>query len=591
MNNFGKSQKNYNMNKNEIHQIVLADENKPYNYYYNPDLNHIERMTILDTMYAIAWGMDGVKKKNFFDDYFEKVKYYSSHLADILKVTPTQAVIFSLFVDRSYSDQIRLRSLFPEECSHMTKLVLFEDDVEDLQNRRFIRCSGNYCGEYEYEVTKDCLAALRRNEVYVPKKHYNLTFAEMMHLIFEIVIDANDGKSTFKLLFEDLCDLVFDNPHLKFSRVLIDLHKGKKLKDYEWVLLVMLADDKNNFFDNGCSLSGFTKMLPWLYDGFFKDEIVRNSNSLQTMGLVEYVCSDGMVDTDILQLSVKATKMLLSEAKKKFVASNHTTLDYHSITTKKLFFDPHVGTQVGELRELLAEEKMKQICERLHEKGMRKGFICLFYGAPGTGKTETVLQLARKTGRNIIQVDMSTMRDKYVGESEKQVAAVFERYRVALKEEKIAPILLFNEADAIIGKRFENVEHSVAKMENAMQNILLQEMENFEGILIATTNLQGNLDAAFERRFLYKVCFDKPSAYVRRQIWKGIIPSVTEETAYRLAKEFDFSGGQIENIARKYTVNEILYGAPSKLYITLRNLCLQESIQNHSVRPSIGFVA
>ncbi|MCF0205365.1 MAG: AAA family ATPase, partial [Muribaculaceae bacterium] len=94
-----------------------------------------------------------------------------------------------------------------------------------------------------------------------------------------------------------------------------------------------------------------------------------------------------------------------------------------------------------------------------------------------------------------------------------------------------------------------------------------------------------------ERRFLYKVCFDKPSAYVRRQIWKGIIPSVTEETAYRLAKEFDFSGGQIENIARKYTVNEILYGAPSNLYITLRNLCLQESIQNHSVRPSIGFVA
>ena len=136
---------------------------------------------------------------------------------------------------------------------------------------------------------------------------------------------------------------------------------------------------------------------------------------------------------------------------------------------------------------------------------MRKGFACLFYGAPGTGKTETVLQLARKTGRALMQVNISTIKDKYVGESEKNIKNLFDRYRQLVESEPIAPILFFNEADAIFNKRSENTERADDKMENARQNIFLQGMETLEGILIATTNLTSNLDSAFERRFIYKV--------------------------------------------------------------------------------------
>ena len=127
------------------------------------------------------------------------------------------------------------------------------------------------------------------------------------------------------------------------------------------------------------------------------------------------------------------------------------------------------------------------------------------------------------------------------------------------------PILFFNEADAIFGRRNENAEHSVDKMNNAMQNIILQEIEDLDGILIATTNLTTNLDSAFERRFLFKVEFHKPNIEIKAKIWMSMIDDLSADDAHRLASKYDFSGGQIENIARKRTIDYILTGKTATL--------------------------
>lgn len=135
----------------------------------------------------------------------------------------------------------------------------------------------------------------------------------------------------------------------------------------------------------------------------------------------------------------------------------------------------------------------------------------------------------------------------WVGESEKNIKQVFDNYRAKAKECRITPILLFNEADAIIGKRQEGAERAVDKMENSIQNIILQEMETLDGILIATTNLAQNMDKAFERRFLYKIKFEKPTTEARMSMWREMIPVLKEEEVRILATKYDFSGGQIEN--------------------------------------------
>ena len=152
----------------------------------------------------------------------------------------------------------------------------------------------------------------------------------------------------------------------------------------------------------------------------------------------------------------------------------------------------------------------------------------------------------------------------------------------------MTPILLFNEADAVIGIRKEGAERAVEKMENTIQNIILQEMETLDGILIATTNLAQNMDKAFERRFLYKVKFAKPTLEAKASIWHEMIPILSEEESHSLASKYDFSGGQIENIARHYTIDSILHGATENLLETLLRHCDNERLDRKG-RRTIGF--
>ena len=157
-----------------------------------------------------------------------------------------------------------------------------------------------------------------------------------------------------------------------------------------------------------------------------------------------------------------------------------------------------------------------------------------------------------------------------------------------MREGGIVPILLFNEADAIFGIRQQGAERAVDKMENSIQNIILQEMEDLDGILIATTNLTENLDKAFERRFLYKVRFDKPSLEVKRQIWKSMMPDITDANAAYLADKFELSGGQIENVARKKTIQSILSGNEPAIEDLIK-YCCEEEIGASKERRRIGF--
>jgi len=126
---------------------------------------------------------------------------------------------------------------------------------------------------------------------------------------------------------------------------------------------------------------------------------------------------------------------------------------------------------------------------------------------------------------------------------------------LAKKELKHEPILLFNEADALIGKRMDTRD-SVDVMNNTMQNILLEELEKFEGIFIATTNLIENMDDAFNRRFLYKIEYQKPSKNVRKNIWLNRLPQSSEFIDEIIS--YELTGGQVENIARKVLLDSIL---------------------------------
>lgn len=261
----------------------------------------------------------------------------------------------------------------------------------------------------------------------------------------------------------------------------------------------------------------------------------------------------------------------------------------HSSFKQELFLDEKIANTTHTIAKAVSKKEYTNIVKQLKNAHLPSGIVSLLYGYPGTGKTATVYEISKLTKRDVLQVDISCIRDKYVGESEKRLKAIFDEYARAKEELKHTPILLFNEADALIGQRMQ-ANDSVDVMNNAMQNILLEELEKFEGIFFATTNLIDNMDSAFDRRFLYKVEFSKPTSQTRVKIWRAKLPNLKDEDIDAIA-HYDLSGGQIENVSRKYMLDTILNLKTFDIH-ELKKLCESESnFKKDTTCKSIGFAA
>ncbi len=187
----------------------------------------------------------------------------------------------------------------------------------------------------------------------------------------------------------------------------------------------------------------------------------------------------------------------------------------------------------------------------------------IFYGDAGTGKTMTAYSLAKSLKRQILAFDCSKILSMYVGESEKNVRKIFDTFYELSEKTKTEPILLLNEADQFLGARSSGNITGSDQMHNQMQNIFLEQIENFRGMLIATTNLLENIDKAFSRRFNYKIEFKKPNKLQREKLWELMLP---KDAPYEAGFEssalatYALTGGQInliiKNTAYKVAVKE-----------------------------------
>lgn len=349
--------------------------------------------------------------------------------------------------------------------------------------------------------------------------------------------------------------------------------------------------------DGMCDKSGLKQTLHDFYMNctrrFFAvaRQFMNKEHPLQKIGLVEVEGAETFDDASV-NVTEEGLELIVGENidlyKKKL--SDKNLIFPEKIAEKKLFYSDETTAQLSMLRSSLSEETFVSLRSRLAEQHLSQGICVLLYGEPGTGKTESVLQIAKATSRKLYHVDISQTKSCWFGESEKKIKEVFTTYRDMCKTcEKLhepLPILLFNEADAVFGKRKESTESNVAQTENAIQNIILEEMETLSGILIATTNLADNLDAAFERRFLFKVHFDKPTMTARTNIWQSKIISLSEDNAKILAEEFQFTGGEIDNVVRKMTIEHVIRGIQPSL-ADIQKLCRIEKLDKGEQR--IGF--
>ena len=553
-----------------------------------------ETWTIITALDRI---LDMAEGSQLSDKFWESVKNPLAFLNKKLGLTNIQIVVLAIMIENGDAVSWKRLGNFLG-CSRLS-MMAYSEEIEELVTKRWaIRKGAREMGGFfeGIALAHGVVTALRHNNVFVPEKIDGLTEQQFVDkLESHIEKDMNDPSVSFKDDEEWMLQLVEANPELPLCHHVLkfdDIHVQSLL-----LLIVVDYAQWEGTDGEGLTFETISSLYPEDYecDGL-RYELRNGTHPLIECGYIEHKCVEGQVDTEQYMLTRKTKTELLSAYTPSHSKcgrlrrnGNRFLKSHDAIKEKSLFFNTYEQEQIDRLTSLLSTENLPSVQQRLEEQGMRKGFACLFYGAPGTGKTETVLQIARQTGRDLMQVDIAGLRDKWVGESEKNIKEVFARYRSLCKNSEVMPILFFNEADAIINKRTENVEHSIDKMDNAMQNIILQEMEDLDGILIATTNLTSNLDRAFERRFLYKVEFHKPDTDVKAKIWCSMLKDISVDDARQLAAHFDFSGGQIENIARKRTVDYILSGRHATLD-EIESYCQVELLNNKKEHRPIGFI-
>jgi len=552
----------------------------------------LKSMTLLDKLEQLIQLARGCM---FDDKFFKRHKTLIESVATNLELTPEEAVMLCPFISDSEC-AVNTREMTDYfSCSPIT-IMRKMSNLKALVHRRYVRKRGAYHGNSpSYQLSEKAKAAFCNNEALPIVNTANLTADEFMRHFTKLLREAgrNSQIDEEELLYETM-ELLRNNPQLNIA------HSISSLKVYDYDKLYLLYFCKRLVVDHQVRVP--LDQLEFLASDDIEDEfpIMMNNGRHPYIqeGLIALAGQDSFLSRNIFQLTDKARKFFLSEYDidanvDEMEEDGHSSiLKCTDIKPKALFYCAEDQGQINTLQHLLEDEQLQSIRERLEKANLRKGFNCLFYGTPGTGKTETALQLARMTGRDIMQVDISSIRDKWYGETEKIVKGIFESYAERVKKSKHIPILLINEADAVLSVRTSvgGNNPTLEKTENAIQNILLEAMENIDGIMIATTNLTCNLDSAFDRRFLYKVEFHQPSVEAKTHIWQSFIPNLNEADATSLARCYDFSGGQIENIARKVMVDHLLFGgAPDLDHI--EELCSKEQIagrSNGSRRP-IGF--
>ena len=518
-----------------------------------------------------------------------------SLLASYLKVTEQQAILFVAVYHTQNSSfgSISVRQVARQHDLTFVEIMQYKADIKQLYDEKLILVETEFTRRrrthalYQQDilVNEDVLACIIDNKP-ISLANSELDVYQFVYEVSDMIDKRKNAAFTTQQLFRAVEKLEEANMELAMVKELIRIS--------------VEVDDRTFFYQicNELVIENQPVNLEKTYSDMYDNTRVRFQKSRlaldKALSLFHHDYIQLMQGTFYSDMRVGLTdsgcELFMGEDAKLFVKkkSSRNCILPEDIQNKELYFETEFAHQVDFLKSSLTNEKFRQLQERMKEKSLPTGVCCLFYGEPGTGKTETAMQIARATGREVLHVDISESKSTWIGESEKRIKEIFNTYRRISEKAEIKPVLLFNEADAIFSKRKDVGAGNCAQTENAMQNIILEEMEKLDGILIATTNLTNNFDSAFDRRFLFKLRFTKPTPSERQKIWMEKIPWLEADVAAELSRKFDFSGGEIDNIVRKTITEEVLSGEKPS-YEKLTSFCESERISNKRQVCKLGF--
>ena len=483
------------------------------------------------------------KKSKKYTDSMERLK-------EFYKLTGIQVWILCLICEH-YVENDDTSSLC--DLSNILKvpamsIMGWRKELDVLLEKRFLM---RRSWDGEFLPAGDFCDSIYNNTEYIPPVKKEMDETEFLSTFAE----RYESRTRDDLSASRIQEMLDDYEHKNRNLELVKRVKKEVNDCNDRFILYDLANDVMNGDE-----SNLNSTICDLYDGNerfrISKQMMEETHVLFTKGLVEFEKKGNLSDATIT-LTTKGKKLLLGDKAFLFEDSinEKNLIKTDDIKPKTLFYSQQNQKEIDRLKNALQEEKLRGIQTRLQDDGLSVGVAVLLYGAPGTGKTESVMQIAKETGRSIVHVDIAEAKSAWFGESEKR-------------------------KDANSG--------NCAQTENAIQNIILEELENLQGIFIATTNLATNMDSAFERRFLFKIKFENPSVESKTSIWMNKLSWLNKDQATLFAKDYDFSGGQIDNIVRKVAMNEVITGERPAIS-EINDMCKTEKIENPDGEKRMGF--
>lgn len=512
------------------------------------------------------------------------------YLSTLFNLSHIQCAILSLVFAFTTDDD--LERLYTQRLIDYLDLNMefffdIKGDLEILIKKGFIKQKKNdrtdNLFDSAFSVNQKLLDMLFRNEEIQFEKLYGngYNFTQFCGHMYRI----NNRKLLDNLSREDVLNSVIEQEDRNENLTQIQTMKSLGLEVMDRLMIYYLVHkySENEFRISSYSIA-FDVLGPQKVEAFLS-ELKAKKTQMQLTGMIEL--SENM---DI-SLTSKIKELLLSGEKsyneeietteQKEVETTHYYIKHQSIPDRPLYFNSDLQRELNMLITLFQKDNFAEYQKEMKKRGNKAvGASILLFGPTGTGKTSVSEFISKQSKRNIFQVDLSQVRSKWYSESEKNVKKIFDDYKLMCSNSDTCPILLFNECDALMGKRKTTVEEKTDMTEQTIVNLLLELIEKNEGIIIAITNLVEQLDNAFLRRFAFKIHIGKPDMNAVKSILKSKIDFLTEAEVNKIAQQFSLTGGQIENISTKCIISKII----TKSFPTVSEIldfCAEESLKTN----------
>ena len=572
--------------------------------HINKDLA-VKLCNSIELVYNSASEIKSVKEQDY-----ESLMEHFDIIGDFFKIKDRLGVLILCYLinrrlvkGKSYITLNELMSAF--ECS-LVDSISINEQLEYFRKNKILVSTKKTFGkkeDIEYALTQNTLNAVLKgdSEILNDKKEQSFTaFLNLFHsVVYDNELDDEDVSSELSVLMDEFDKL----EEIKYL-------KGERLCPEELAIYLFVVARQSIFGDTKVSLERIFRVA--VNDNFskyyYQNEILENRSPLLNNDLLKFSPDSFMDFLQLTEKSVKALNIVEKKSTRQFTTGSDLV---------RLIMPENIKIQEGMVYEeslridfldqLISEDGYIKAVNKLSEEGVEtKQIVALLYGVSGLGKTQTVRNLAAKYKRPILQVNLSQIKDAFVGNTEKNTQEVFNIYRKAVKHFQVmrneegketgpmfTPIFYIDEFDSLMPHRSSTGGgSSVSNMYSNMVGIFLTELERVNGIVLLSSNLPGAIDTSLHRRINFKFhfgSFSKQNQVRTLQLYfKDFESTILEEAASKA----DLTPGNIVNIRKAYVLESIYkeFDTDEKRKSVLSDLINREVILQKSNRNPIGFL-